>query len=96
MQPRKVIIAYNAEAGLFNAAKDWTSKLLWPDSNPCTLCQSSADLQSGGCSRRGNHHPPVACSLFLAMPTSWRGTLQQYVGRLHRLHDRKRKVIVYD
>jgi superfamily II DNA or RNA helicase len=32
-------------------------------------------------------------TLFLAMPISWRGTLQQYVGRLHRLHDNKR---VYD
>jgi superfamily II DNA or RNA helicase len=35
-------------------------------------------------------------TLFLAMPISWRGTLQQYVGRLHRLHDAKREVIVYD
>ena len=35
-------------------------------------------------------------TLFLAMPISWRGTLQQYVGRLHRLHDRKLEVIVYD
>ncbi len=35
-------------------------------------------------------------SLFLAMPISWRGTLQQYVGRLHRLHDDKRVVEVYD
>jgi superfamily II DNA or RNA helicase len=30
------------------------------------------------------------------MPISWRGTLQQYVGRLHRLHDNKRVVQVYD
>jgi superfamily II DNA or RNA helicase len=35
-------------------------------------------------------------TLFLAMPISWRGTLQQYVGRLHRLHDAKRVVWVYD
>ncbi len=35
-------------------------------------------------------------TLFLAMPISWRGTLQQYVGRLHRLYDNKREVIVYD
>jgi len=34
--------------------------------------------------------------LFLAMPISWKGTLQQYVGRLHRLHDAKRVVRVYD
>jgi superfamily II DNA or RNA helicase len=35
-------------------------------------------------------------TLFLAMPISWKGTLQQYVGRLHRLHDAKRTVEVYD
>lgn len=35
-------------------------------------------------------------TLFLAMPISWRGTLQQYVGRLHRLHANKRVVRVYD
>jgi len=35
-------------------------------------------------------------TLFLAMPISWRGTLQQYVGRLHRLHDNKRVVQVFD
>ena len=35
-------------------------------------------------------------TLFLAMPISWSGTLQQYVGRLHRLYDNKREVIVYD
>jgi superfamily II DNA or RNA helicase len=35
-------------------------------------------------------------TLFLTMPISWRGTLQQYVGRLHRLHHDKRVVRVYD
>jgi superfamily II DNA or RNA helicase len=35
-------------------------------------------------------------TLFLAMPVSWRGTLQQYVGRLHRLHHDKLEVRVYD
>jgi len=35
-------------------------------------------------------------TLFLAMPVEWRGTLTQYVGRLHRLHPAKREVLVYD
>jgi len=35
-------------------------------------------------------------TLFLALPISWRGTLQQYVGRLHRLFEGKSQVQVYD
>ena len=35
-------------------------------------------------------------TLFLTMPISWRGTLAQYAGRLHRIHPAKREVIVYD
>lgn len=35
-------------------------------------------------------------TLFLVMPLSWKGTLQQYVGRLHRVHDEKSVVKVYD
>jgi superfamily II DNA or RNA helicase len=35
-------------------------------------------------------------TLFLTMPISWRGTLQQYVGRLHRIHDGKKVVRVFD
>lgn len=35
-------------------------------------------------------------TLFLGMPISWRGTLQQYVGRLHRQHVDKHIVRVYD
>lgn len=35
-------------------------------------------------------------TLFLTMPIAWKGTLAQYVGRLHRLHDGKRDVLVVD
>jgi len=35
-------------------------------------------------------------TLFLAMPISWKGTLQQYAGRLHRLHEGKKDVQIYD
>jgi very-short-patch-repair endonuclease len=35
-------------------------------------------------------------TLFLTLPISWHGTIAQYVGRLHRLHDGKREVRVYD
>lgn len=35
-------------------------------------------------------------TLFLTMPVAWRGTLAQYAGRLHRLHDSKREVVIYD
>jgi very-short-patch-repair endonuclease len=35
-------------------------------------------------------------TLFVTMPVSWRGTVAQYAGRLHRLHDAKRVVQIYD
>jgi superfamily II DNA or RNA helicase len=35
-------------------------------------------------------------TLFLTMPISWKGTLAQYVGRLHRQHDGKTDVLVVD
>ena len=35
-------------------------------------------------------------TLFLVMPVSWKGTLTQYVGRLHRLHHAKTEVRIYD
>lgn len=35
-------------------------------------------------------------TLFLTMPIAWRGTLAQYAGHLHRLHDPKREVVIYN
>lgn len=35
-------------------------------------------------------------TLVLAMPVSWKGTLVQYTGRLHRLHPRKSEVRIFD
>ncbi len=39
---------------------------------------------------------PRLDTLFLAMPISWKGTLQQYAGRLHRLFTGKNEVLIYD
>lgn len=39
---------------------------------------------------------PRLDTLFLTLPVSWRGTIAQYAGRLHRLYDGKREVRVYD
>jgi superfamily II DNA or RNA helicase len=35
-------------------------------------------------------------TLFLTMPVSWKGTIAQYAGRLHRLHEGKDLVQIYD
>ncbi len=40
--------------------------------------------------------PPPLDTLVLAMPISWKGTLQQYAGRLHREHAGKQDVRIYD
>jgi superfamily II DNA or RNA helicase len=35
-------------------------------------------------------------ALFLCLPISWKGTVAQYAGRLHRLNDIKKEVVIYD
>ncbi|MDR1589642.1 MAG: DEAD/DEAH box helicase family protein [Oscillospiraceae bacterium] len=39
---------------------------------------------------------PRLDTLFLAMPISWKGTLAQYAGRLHRSFEGKQEVRIYD
>jgi superfamily II DNA or RNA helicase len=52
-------------------------------------------LATGRLIGEGFDHPPLD-TLVLAMPISWKGTLQQYAGRLHRGHASKRDVRIYD
>jgi superfamily II DNA or RNA helicase len=39
---------------------------------------------------------PRLDTLFLAMPVAWKGTVQQYAGRLHRLFREKNEVQIFD
>lgn len=52
-------------------------------------------LASGKLVGEGFDHPPLD-TLVLAMPVSWKGTLQQYAGRLHREHANKTDVRIID
>jgi len=52
-------------------------------------------LATGKLVGEGFDHPPLD-TLVLAMPVSWKGTLQQYAGRLHREHATKSDVRILD
>jgi superfamily II DNA or RNA helicase len=52
-------------------------------------------LSTGKLVGEGFDHPPLD-TLVLAMPVSWKGTLQQYAGRLHREHAGKIDVRIID
>ena len=52
-------------------------------------------LATGKLVGEGFDHPPLD-TLILAMPVSWKGTLQQYAGRLHREHASKTDVRIVD
>ncbi len=52
-------------------------------------------LATGRLIGEGFDHPPLD-TLVLAMPVSWKGTLQQYAGRLHRYLAGKDAIRIYD
>ncbi len=60
-----------------------------PAEKPLTLIATGRYIGKG-------FDEPRLDTLFLAMPISWKGTLQQYAGRLHRLCENKREVVIYD
>lgn len=59
------------------------------DEKPLTLLATGRYIGEG-------FDEPRLDTLFLAMPISWKGTLQQYAGRLHRLFEKKKEVLIYD
>ncbi len=60
-----------------------------PPNKPLIICATGKYIGEG-------FDEPRLDTLFLTMPISWHGTLAQYAGRLHRLHEGKREVRVYD
>ena len=52
-------------------------------------------LATGRLIGEGFDHSPLD-TMVLAMPVSWKGTLQQYAGRLHREHADKADIRIYD
>lgn len=52
-------------------------------------------LSTGKLVGEGFDHPPLD-TLVLAMPISWKGTLQQHAGRLHREYGNKTTVRIID
>jgi superfamily II DNA or RNA helicase len=52
-------------------------------------------LSTGKLVGEGFDHPPLD-TLVLAMPVSWKGTLQQYAGRLHREQANKTRARIID
>ena len=62
---------------------------LIPDGEPRVLLATGSYIGEGFDDSRLD-------TLFRTMPISWRGTLQQYAGRLHRIHHGKKVVRVFD
>jgi superfamily II DNA or RNA helicase len=60
-----------------------------PAGEPLTLVATGRYIGEG-------FDEPRLDTLFLAMPISWKGTLQQYAGRLHRMFQNKKEVQIYD
>ena len=60
-----------------------------PPGKPLTLVATGKYIGEG-------FDEPRLDTLFLTMPISWSGTLQQYAGRLNRLYESKNEVQVYD
>lgn len=83
------VITLTGEKGVKETREALAKVAAAPVDRPLTLIATGRYIGEG-------FDEPRLDTLFLAMPISWRGTLQQYAGRLHRLHEDKREVRIYD
>jgi len=74
------------------ASSEW---LFFSDLESLDASTPRVILATGRLIGEGFDHPPLD-TMMLAMPISWKGTLQQYAGRLHREHAEKQDVRIYD
>ena len=85
----KNVIVLQGGMGVRERRESMRSLLAVPDSEERLILATGRYLGEGFDDARLD-------TLFLTMPISWRGTLAQYAGRLHRLHADKREVRIYD
>lgn len=72
-----------------------TRKMLKSDLQNIPATEERLIIATGSYLGEGFDDPRLD-TLFLAFPISWRGRLAQYAGRLHRLYEGKKQVIIYD
>ena len=83
------VIALTGSKGAKETREALAKVAVAPTDRPLTLIATGRYIGEG-------FDEPRLDTLFLAMPISWKGTLQQYAGRLHRLYEGKREVRIYD
>lgn len=83
------VIALTGGMGAKTTRKNFEMVSVTPDGHPLVIVATGSYIGEG-------FDVPRLDTLFLAMPISWKGTLQQYAGRLHRLYDGKKEVVIYD
>ena len=83
------VISATGGMGIKETRETMTRIANTPVDKPLTLVATGKYIGEG-------FDEPRLDTLFLAMPISWKGTLQQYAGRLHRLFDGKNEVQIYD
>ncbi len=83
------VISVTGGMGLLKTSEILDEISAKPDNKPLVLVSTGSFIGEG-------FDEPRLDTLFLTMPISWKGTLQQYAERLHRLYKSKKDVQIFD